>query len=235
MVINPNTSATMTNHICHALTEIKNKDTEITVLCPEYGPITIETAYDEAVATVNILELVKQANEEGYDAIVIACFADPGLTAAREVSCIPVVGIAEATMHMACMLGAKFTIIAPRKERVPAKYEHVARVGVENKLASVRSLNMTVAQTEAEPELTKKRVLGLAQQAAEEDGAEVIILGCAGMGGYAEEIEQKLGVVVLEPSAIGLKIAEAMASLGLKHSKRAYYSIPPKKEFKCKK
>jgi len=234
MVINPNTSVTMTDHVRHALSKIKSQDTELTVVCPEYGPITIETAYDEAWATVNMLELVKQANEEGYDAILIACFADPGLTAAREVSRIPVIGIAEATMHMACMLGDKFTLVAPRKERVPSKYEHVARVGVESKLASVRSLNMTVAQTESEPELTKKRAFEVAQQAVEEDGAEVIILGCAGMAGYAEEIERKLGVVVLDPSAVGLKVAEAMASLGLRHSKRALYSTPPEKEFKRK-
>ncbi|MEN6411481.1 MAG: aspartate/glutamate racemase family protein [Veillonellales bacterium] len=234
MVINPNTSTAMTDNIRHTLTAVKSPDTELTVTCPKFGPITIETAYDEAWATVYMLDLVKQANDEGYDAILLACFADPGLVAAREVSRIPVIGIAEATMHMACMLGAKFTLIAPRKERVASKYEHVSRVGVESKLASVRSLNMTVAQTEADPERTKARAFELAQQAAEEDGAEVIILGCAGMAGYAKEIEDKLGIVVLEPSAVGLKIAEATASLGLKHSKRAYYSIPPKKEFKGK-
>jgi allantoin racemase len=80
-----------------------------------------------------------------------------------------------------------------RKERVPSKYEHVARVGIEGKLASVRSLNMMVTQTE----LTKKRAFELAQQAVEEEGAEVIILGCAGMVAYAEEIERNWALLFL--------------------------------------
>lgn len=232
MVINPNTSESMTEHLRQVLTQIKRTDTALTVVCPEHGPITIETAYDEAWATVNTLGLVKKANEEKYDAVILACFSDPGIVAAREVSDIPVVGIGEAAMHMACILGAKFTLITTRKERVAAKYEHVAMLGLNEKLASVRSLNLTVAETDADPGLTKRRSLELARQAAEEDGAEVIVLGCAGMAGYAEDIEKALGTVVLDPSSVALKMAEAIADLGLRHSKRALYSTPPDKEFK---
>jgi len=232
MVINPNTSESITNHIREELSRIKRPDTELTVLCPEKGPETIESAYDEAHAIPPTLELVKKANQEGYDAVILACFSDPGLEAAKEVSEIPVIGIEESTLHMAAMLGARFSIMTPRKQRIPVREEHVHMRGMNHFLASVRSLDLSVAETDADPKKTKKRVLEVAKAAVEEDGAEVIILGCAGMAGYAPELESKLGVKVLDPTAVALKVAEAMVDLGLKHSKLGLFAPPPKKKFK---
>jgi allantoin racemase len=230
MVINPNTSQSMTNHLRQELERIKRPDTELTVVCAERGPETIESAYDEAYATPPTLDLVKKARE-GYDAVILACFSDPGLEAAKEISEIPVIGIEESSLHIAAMLGAKFTIITPRKERIPARTAHVHLRGLDYFLASVRSLDLSVAETDAEPEKTKRRVLEVAKQAVE-DGAEVIILGCAGMAGYASEIESKLNIKVIDPSAVALKVAEAMADLGLVQSKRGLFATPPEKSFK---
>ena len=231
MVINPNTSQSMTDHLRLELERIKRPDTQLTVVCPIKGPETIESAYEEAYAIPPTLELVKKANQEGYDAVILACFSDPGLEAAKEISHIPVVGIEESTLHMAAMLGAKFCILTPRKERIASKKTHVHKHGLDYFLASVRSLDLSVAETDAEPEKTKKRVLEVSQKAVEEDGAEVIILGCAGMAGYAEEIEKKLRVKVLDPSAVALKVAEAMADLGLTQSKRGLFATPPEKTY----
>ena len=191
-VINPNTSESMTDHIREALASVKRSDTELTVTCPSKGPDTIESAYDEAYAIPPTLELVKKANAEGYDAVILACFSDPGLEAAKEVSAIPVVGIEEATLHMAAMLGAKFSIMTPRKQRIASKCEHVHMRGLTHFLASVRSLDLSVAETDADPAKTKRRLMETAKIAVEADGAEVIIMGCAGMAGYAGEIEQAL-------------------------------------------
>jgi len=232
MVINPNTSQSMTDHLRQELERIKRPDTELTVVCAERGPETIESAYDEAYAIPPALELVKRANQEDYHAIIIACFSDPGLEAAKEISKIPVIGIEESSLHMAAMLGAKFSVITPRRERIPSKREHVHMRGLDYFLASVRSLDLSVAETDAEPEKTKERVLEVAQKAVDEDGAEVIILGCAGMAGYAKEIERKLRVKVLDPSAVALKVAEAMADLGLTQSKRGLFSAPPEKIYR---
>ena len=222
----------MTDHLRQELERIKRPDTELTVVCAERGPETIESAYDEAFAIPPTLELVKRANQEDYHAIIIACFSDPGLEAAKEISKIPVIGIEESSLHMAAMLGAKFSVITPRRERIPSKREHVHMRGLDYFLASVRSLDLSVAETDAEPEKTKERVLEVAQKAVDEDGAEVIILGCAGMAGYAKEIERKLRVKVLDPSAVALKVAEAMADLGLTQSKRGLFATPPEKSFK---
>ncbi|MGQ9645008.1 MAG: aspartate/glutamate racemase family protein [Thermodesulfobacteriota bacterium] len=231
MVINPNTSKSMTDHLRQELGRIKRPDAELTVVCPERGPDTIESAYDEAYAIPPTLELVKKANQEGYDAVIIACFSDPGLEAAKEISEIPVIGIEEVTLHIAAMLGARFTVLTPRRERIPSKREDVCRRGLEHFLASIRSLDLSVAETDAEPEKTKRRVMEIAKQAVE-DGAEVIILGCAGMAGYAPELESRLGVKVLDPSAVALKMAEAMVDLGLRHSKLGLFATPPNKKFK---
>jgi allantoin racemase len=232
MVINPNTSSSMTEHLKDVLEKTKRRDTELTVTNPEHGPITIESAYEEVWAAANMLELVRRANQEKYDAIIIACFSDPGLRASREISDIPVLGIMETTLHAACMLGARFTIITNRRERVPHKLQQVYELGLGHFLASVRPLELSVADTDANPELAKKRIMEVAKRAVEEDGAEVIVLGCAGMAGYGEEVERQLGVVVLDPSAVTLKIAEALADLGLKHCKLGLYAVPPEKEFK---
>ena len=232
LVINPNTSVSMTDHIREALIPIKRKDTKLTVVCPDRGPETIESAYDEAYAIPPTLELVSKANEEGYDAVVLACFSDPGLDAAKEVSAIPVLGIEEASLHVAAMLGARFTVLTPRKERIASKREHVHMRGLSHFLASVRSLDLTVAETDADPAKTKKRIFDVARRAVEEDGAEVIILGCGGMAGYAPEMEEKLKVKVIDPTSAALKIAEALVDLGLVHSKAGLYATPPKKVFK---
>jgi len=226
LVVNPNTSESMTEHIRRELVRIKHPDTELEVKNVSEGPLAVQSAYDEALAVPRVVEMVKKANEEAYNAVIVACFSEPGIDAAKEVSQIPVLGIAQVALHIAALLGHKFCIVTPLKTRVPAKEEHVRRLGMERLLASVRAMNMTVLETDAKPEETKDTVLKIGKKAIEEDGAEVIILGCAGMEGYAEELTQKLGVPVLEPTSVTLKVAEAMVDLGLTHSKVGLFSYP---------
>ena len=232
LVINPNTTESMTDHLRRELEPLKAPGTELTVVNPVHGPVSIESEYDEILASAPTAELIKQAEADGYDAVVIACFSDPALHVGREVVSIPVVGIEESTLHAACQLGYKFTITTTFPKRVPSKIEHVAKQGLEAKLASVRPLNMTVLEMDAEPERTKKRLIEVANAAAAEDGAEVLILGCAGLAGYAADVERETGVIVLDPSPIGLKTAEMFVTLGLKHSKRGLFALPPVKEIK---
>jgi allantoin racemase len=103
--------------------------------------------------------------------------------------------------------------------------------GLDHFLASVRSLDLSVAETDSDPDKTKKRVLEVSRQAVE-DGAEVIVLGCAGMAGYAPELESKLNIKVLDPAAVALKVAEAMVDLGLTQSKIGLFSTPPEKTYR---
>ena len=232
MVINPNSSVDMTNHIRKTLKGIKRPETELVVTCPDKGPVAIESAYDEILAAFYSMDLVKKANMENYDAVIIACFADPGLIAMKEISDILVVGIQETSLHVASMLGNKFTILTPMKKRIPSKYNDVWRNKLSNNLASVRELGMTVTETDEKPDLAQKRIMEVAKQAVEEDGAEVIILGCAGMTGYAEKVAKDLNIVVIDPTSVAFKYVEAMAEAGIMQSKRALYAHPLEKEYK---
>ncbi|MEG1548111.1 MAG: aspartate/glutamate racemase family protein [Clostridia bacterium] len=227
MVINPNSSKPMTEHVGRVLDKIKRADTELTVVCPEGGPLAIESAYDEALCIPLVLKLVEKANREHYDAVILACFSDPGLEAAREISDILVTGIEEQALHVAAMMGSKFSVLTMNAERVPSKVHDVSRFKLERSLASVRPLGMSVAEVDAEPERAKERIMKLARQAAEEDGAEVVVLGCAGMAGYAEGITAELGLAVIDPSSVALKMTEALVDAGLKPSKRGQYAKPP--------
>jgi len=184
---------------------------------------------DEAYAIPEMLELVKKAESDGYDAVVIACFSDPGLEAAKELVNIPVVGIGEASIHAASMLGARFTVITPVSRRIPTRIHQALHLVSHHSLASVRSLDLSVAQSESDPELTIKTLLRVVDSAVKDDGAEVIVLGCAGMTGYTEELEKRYRVTVVDPCTVALKFAETFVSLGLKQSKLGHYSKPPEK------
>lgn len=230
--INPSTSESVTEHLRRELAKVKRPDTELTVVNPEHGPVSIESAYDEALATPPTLELVRQANQEGYDAIVLACFSDPGLDAAKEIFEIHVIGIEEATLHVAAMLGHKFSITTTGRNRAPTREIHVRLRNVETAYASALVMDMPVLEMDAHPEEAKARILELAREAIAEHGTEVVMLGCAGLAGYAEDIERELGTVVLDPSSVGLTVAEAIVDLGLAHSKVARFAFPPERETK---
>lgn len=227
LVVNPNSSVEMTESIRSTLNAQKRRDTELTVICTEGAPPAIQSATDIAEAVPRMIPRIREANGEGYDAVIVACFSDPGLEAAREVSDALVLGIQETTVHVAAMLGHKYTILTPLASRIASKEQDVRRFKAEAAMASVRALGMTVTETEADPVRTKARALEVARQAAEEDGAEVLILGCAGMTGYAEDIERDLGVLVLDPTSVTLKVAEGLVDAGLRHSKLGLYAAPP--------
>ena len=227
MVINPNSSLEMTAHLDRVLNKIKGEHTELTVTCPPNGPLAIESSYDEAMCAPGVLELVKKANEEKYDAVILACFSDPALEQAREISDILVTGIEEISLHVAAMLGSKFTVLTMTDKRVSSKEAHVRRFKLEGSLASVRPLGMSVAEIEADEKRACAQILKVAKEAAEKDGAEVIVLGCAGMAGYADVVRSDLGMEVIDPSSLALKVTEALVAAGMKQSKRGYYSYPP--------
>ena len=163
MIINPNSSLEMTAHLDRVLNKIKGEHTELTVTCPPNGPLAIESSYDEAMCAPGVLELVKKANEEKYDAVILACFSDPALEQAREISDILVTGIEEISLHVAAMLGSKFTVLTMTDKRVPSKEAHVRRFKLEGSLASVRPLGMSVAEIEADEKRACAQILKVAK------------------------------------------------------------------------
>lgn len=233
LIINPNTSKKMTDKIRVVANTAKRADCEVIVTCPDHGPITIESSYDEAYAIGSTINMVKQATDAGsYDAIILACFCEIGVEAAREISSAPVLGLEEPTLATALMLGDKFGVMTEQRPRVAMKKRHVRRYGLLQRMASIRPLELSVAELAADPKGTKAAGMKLARRMIEEDGAEVIIMGCAAMAGYSDDLERELGVPVLDPLKVTLKLAEAIVDLGLSHSRIGLYHPPAPKEFK---
>jgi len=206
-------------------------DVEVTVVSIEKGPASIESMYEEEVAAPWILQKVKEAEEKGFDAVIIDCMGDPALEAAREIVSIPVVGPCESSMMVASMLGDKFSVVTILKRLIPLFWRKVKRYGLESKVASVRSIEVPVLELEENREKVKAALMEESRKAIEEDGADVIILGCTGLIGMAEELKEGLGVPVVDPGITPLKVAEILVDLKLSQSK-VVYPKPPEKEIR---
>ena len=138
--------------------------------------------------------------------------------------------VQEAAFSTALLLGNKFGILTEKKHKEAVKEQHVRKHGLEQRFAGVRALNMGVVEIASHPEKAAERGLEICRRLIEEDGAEVIILGCASMAGHDKEMEQALGVPVLDPVAVAFKLVEGLTELGVHHSKIGLYATPaPKK------
>jgi allantoin racemase len=231
LVINPNTSAEMTTGIDASAKKYAEPHTEIQTVCPREGPRSIESAYEEDLVGQGVLERVIEGNEKKFNAIIIACYGDPHLHSAREISEVPVYGIAESSMHVACLLGYKFSIVTVLERMRPLLEELVTRIGLNSRCASIRTVEIPVLEIERGESVTMKALIEAARMAIKEDGAEVICLGCAGMTGLDKPMEEELGVPVLDGVVCAVKMAEAVYDYGLKLSKIKAFKKPEPKEF----
>jgi len=231
LVINPNTSVEMTSGIDSSAKKYARPSTEIETVCPKEGPRSIESAYEGDLVAGGVLERVIEGNEKKFDAIIIACYGDPLLHSAREISEVPVYGIAESSMHMACMLGYKFSIVSVLERMRPILEELLMRNGLTYRCASIRIVEIPVLDIEKDPSATIQALTDASKTAIKEDGAEVICLGCAGMTELDKPMEQELGVPVLDGVVCAVKMAEAAFDYGLKLSKIKAFKKPEPKEF----
>jgi allantoin racemase len=231
LFINPNTTEEFTKRISDIANRYASQGTEVTALTASYGPRSIESIYDELLSSMGTLDVVLN-NIEKYDGFVIACYSDhPTIYALREITDKPVIGIAEASMYLACMLGHKFSVVTTNEEWEPLLLDAVQHYGLSNRCASVRSTGMPVLALEsASPEETYQMILNSSRQAIEIDGAEVICLGCAGMTGLDKKLETELNVPVIDGVVSALKLIEGIVGYGVHTSKRKAYATPGAKE-----
>jgi allantoin racemase len=229
LVINPNTSPEMTEDIGRAATRYARSDTEVVTVCPPWGPRSIEGHMEEVLAAHATVEVIAD-NRDAYDGFVIACFGDPGLYAAREVTSVPVVGIAEAAMLTACTVAHRFSVVTVLPRILPLLHDLVRANGLESRCASIRSTSLSVLEIEADPERAAKEILAESWKAIKEDEAEAICLGCAGMGPLDKKIQGALGVPVIDGVATGVKMLESLHDYGITTSKVAAFKDPEPKE-----
>jgi allantoin racemase len=198
------------------------------------GPASIESAFDEAIAVPPTLAEVTAAAESGAGAIVINCMGDPGLQAARELVSVPVLGPGQTSMHLASMLGHRFSILTVLDQLVSVDEEKAATYGIAGRLASVRSVGIPVLDLEGSQDKLIGALTEQGLRAVRDDGAHVLILGCTGMLGAAARLRAELaahgvtGIPVIDPIPATLHVAAALAGSGLTHSKRTYPQPLPK-------
>ena len=208
--------------------KIKFPGTELVVTSLEKGPESIEAFYDEAFAEPFVIREVEKAAAERFDGVIIYCFGNPGLYGAREMVDIPVVGIGEAAINLACILGYRMSVVVEMAHAVPRVWRTIRLMDVTERVASVRSIDIPVLEL-GERERLRSALLQAAESAIEADGADVLVLGCGSMFDAREYLESKLGVPVVEPGPAALKLMESLIALGLSHSKRAF-PLPPQKK-----
>lgn len=227
LVINPNTTAAMTEKIGAAARRVAAPGTEIVAVNPASGPVSIEGYYDEAISVPGLLEVICRTPD--VDAVVIACFDDTGLDAARCVTDRPVVGIGEAAYHMAAMLSNKFSVVTTLGRSVPALEHNLHRYGLAARCARVRSSEVPVLDLEKPGSNARGRISAEVGRAIEEDRAEAIVLGCAGMTDLTEALAAEHGLPVLDGVVCAVSLSESMVRLGLRTTRLGGYAPPREK------
>ena len=214
LIINPNSDREMAEKIDKNAKSFMGESAEVITLCAPGSNQFISTYEDHAKSLSGMMRLLEE-NKDKYDAFVIACHADPNLDLMKEIAPYkPVVGIAEASMKIATMLGHSFSVISPAERSVPNKLALVDKYNLRRDLASVRV---------AEGAVSEESLLNAARKAVSEDHAEVLVLGCAGFAGLDKKIESELHVPVLDGVVCALIIAAGLVHYGVGISKICRY------------
>ncbi|PXW31104.1 UNVERIFIED_CONTAM: allantoin racemase [Williamsia faeni] len=226
-VINPNTTVSMTDQIAKAAHSVAGPDTEIVAITPTMGPASIESHYDEALAVPGVLEaiLASERSDRPADAYLLACFGDPGLDAAREIASGPVIGIAEAAMHAASMLGRGFSVVTTLSRTIGRAEELAERYGMAKNCRGYHACEIPVLELESNPR-TAAILVDACRVAADHDRSDAIVLGCAGMADLARTISTDIGLPVIDGVAAGTLLLQSLITLGAQPGRRGELARP---------
>jgi allantoin racemase len=231
LIINPNTTARMTEAIGRAARHAASAGTEIIAVNPVDGPVSIEGYYDEAFSVPGVLAEIAKGDAMEASAHVIACFDDTGLEAARCASLAPVIGIGEAAFHLASMLGHRFSVITTLSRSIAAIENNLLKYGLASRCAKVRACELPVLTLDDPASDAAAKIGAEIELAKREEKAEVIVLGCAGMADLAARLASRHDVPVIDGVASAVKLAEALISLGYRTSKVGAYALPRPKPY----
>jgi Asp/Glu/hydantoin racemase len=214
IVINPNSSQRVTDGISAAIDPLRRFGVPIRCLTLAEGPPGIESQRQADLTIAPMLRLAAaQADAAGF---VIACFGDPGLQALRDQTALPVVGIQEAAVMTALTLGQRFGVIAILPASIPRHLRAFGAMGVLDRLAADRALGLGVADL-ASAEKSLGAMIATGQRLRDEDGADVLIMGCAGMAHFREPLQEATGLPVVEPCQAAVSMALGQIALCLSH------------------
>jgi allantoin racemase len=225
-IINPNSTEAMTTKIIAAARSVAAHDVEIEGRTAHGAPISIEGHYDEVMCAPHLLREVAEAEENGVDAIVVACFDDPAIGACRELATGPVIGLCEAGIKAASMVATSFAIVTTLQRSVPIIEQLVHGYGLSQQCRKVRCAAIPVLALEAPGSDARERIRDEILKAVHDDGAEAVVLGCAGMADLARALSIEAGVPVIDGVVAATKFAEALVGAGIATSKIGAYAIP---------
>lgn len=229
LVVNPNATASMTAKIGAAAERAASPGTGIVAVGARAGPASIEGYVDGALSVPGLLDEIAAGERAAVDAHVIACFDDTGLDAARALATAPVVGIGEAAYHVASLIAGRFTVVTTLSRSIPILEHNLLRYGLATRCARVRAAEVPVLALEDPGSGARERISAAIAAAVAEDRAEAIVLGCAGMADLAASLAAEFGMPVIEGVSAAVRLAEAVAGLGLVTSKVGGWAAPRRK------
>ena len=224
LLVNPNSTTSMTEKAVKAARRVARPGTEIVPATPPSNPPSIQGFYDVAMCLPGLLSEIEHHGDA--DAVVIACFDDTGLDAARAMIEVPVIGIGEAAFHAASMVSCKFSVVTTLRRSVPGIEANLARYGLSARCSGVRSTEIPVLELERGDPATTERIADEIRRAIEEDRAEAIVLGCAGMTDLMAALSSRFGVPIIDGITCAIAFAEALVAVGARTSKIGGYASP---------
>jgi allantoin racemase len=230
LVVNPNTTASMTEKIGAAALAAASAGTEIVAVNPAHGPVSIEGYYDEAFALPGLMQEIARGEDAGADGVVIACFDDTGLDAARALADIPVVGICEAGLAAAGMIASRISVVTTLPRSIAPIEALVRRYGFAER-ARVHAADIPVLALEDPDSMASSTLQAAIAAALKADGSDCVVLGCAGMADLARNLTREFGVPVIDGVSAGVRMVEALVGLGLSTAKTGAYATPADKPY----
>lgn len=220
------------------LEEYCQQDTDLSIVCLSRGVKRLDYGYYQASVGMDILAAVKKAEQDGCDAAIIGCFDDPFLREAKEISgSMAVVGLAESALHLASVLGDSFGIVCV-EEKDRAQFRNLVRqYGCDHRFVSIQPLGLSVPELQKNENATAQRMEACVRKLVEEQGAEVVVLGCSMMFGFYKEMQERYLVPIIDSALCALKFAEYLANVaqgpGWRISRRCAFQAPPKEEMQA--
>jgi allantoin racemase len=230
LVLNPNTSATMSAEIDAAARAAATSGTEIITAQPRFGAVAIDSAAESYLSAVGVMDVVAAQLADGTfdaDAVVLAGFGEHGKDALQEMLEVPVLDIAESAAHVAHLIGRRFSVVTTLARSIAPIEDRLLLAGLAAHCASVRACGLGTAEVDADPAGAVKAIVAEAERAVMQDGADVICLGCAGMAGVTGAITDALGVPAVDGVAAAVGLAQMLVGLGLSTSKTGAYAPGP--------
>lgn len=228
LVANPNSSEIVTDIIMTSAAKKKRADTELIRLTNPKGTKNIDCGFADYQSVWSFQRaIMDRIQQDPVDAVVLAGFGNVGVFALKELLDIPVVSISEGAQTVACMLGHKYSVLTMLRQFIPYQEDLVRLYGFEHKCASVRGINVNVENCVTNRDSTLAELKAEILKIVEEDGAEVVVLGCAGLCGYDEALSELTGLPVLDPVTVAVTVAEMLVSNGLSQSKVRKFKKPP--------